>query len=66
MHFTAYKNSLDEDSVDEDKGERHDEQDVREVKDELWDEVLRAVPLHVPVSDPNLDVFKEKPVITSC
>ena len=46
---------LDEDSVDEHEGERHDEEDVGEVEDELGHEVLGAVALHVPVGDPNLE-----------
>ena len=46
---------LDEDSVDENKGERDDEEDVGEVEDEFGHVVLRAVPLHIPVSDVHLE-----------
>ena len=46
---------LDEDSVDENKGERDDEEDVGEVEDKLGHMVLCAVPLHIPVSDSDLE-----------
>ena len=46
---------LDEDPVDEDEGEGHDEEDVGEVEDELGDEVLGAVPFHVPMRYSNLE-----------
>ena len=48
---------LDKDSVDENKCERDDEEDVGEVKDELGHVVLRAVSLHIPVSDANLERY---------
>ena len=48
-------NSLDEDSVDENKGEGYDEENVGEVEHELGDVVLRAIPLHVPVGNTHLE-----------
>ena len=48
---------LDKDSVDENKCERDDEEDVGEVEDELGHMVLRAVSLHIPVSDANLERY---------
>ena len=45
---------LDKDSVDENKREGDDEEDVGEVEDELGNMVLCAVSLHIPVSDANL------------
>ena len=45
---------LDKDSVDENKREGDDEEDVGEVEDELGHMVLRAVSLHIPVSDAHL------------
>ena len=43
-----------EDSVDKNEGERDDEEDVGKVEDELGHVVLRAVSLHIPVSDTDL------------
>jgi len=46
--------SLDEDSVDENEGEGHDEENVGKVEHELGDVVLSAIPLHVPVGNTHL------------
>ena len=46
-----------EDSVDENEGEGDDEEDVGEVENKLGHVVLRAVSLHVPVSDSHLNTF---------
>ena len=45
---------LDEDSVDENKGERDDEEDVGEVEDKLGDIIFCAESLDIPVGDPHL------------
>ena len=47
-----------EDSVDENEGEGDDEEDVGEVENKLGHVVLRAVSLHVPVSDSHLKMFQ--------
>ena len=43
-----------EDSVDKDEGEGYDEENIREVEDKFGHVVLRAVSLHIPVSDAHL------------
>ena len=43
-----------EDSVNKDEGEGDDEENIREVEDKFGHVVLRAVSLHIPVSDAHL------------
>ena len=49
LNDLLYKNP-----VHQDESERNNEEDVREVEDKLWDMVLSAEPLHIPVSNTNL------------
>ena len=49
FYVLLYKNP-----VHQDKSERNNEKDVREVEDKLWDMILSTEPLHIPVSNTNL------------